>query len=88
MRAEQKRFKATVDRVEDDVVVLDVNGHALEMPRVLLPGEVREGAGFVITVRSAPEVSAALERSVRARLAALTRGKVGSEDKGGTGGEG
>jgi hypothetical protein len=72
MSTKPRRLEATVDQVEGDVVVLDVEGEAVRLPRALLPGRVREGDGFVLTIARAPEVREKLQQSVEARLRALT----------------
>jgi hypothetical protein len=75
MATSEKRFCATVDRIEGDVVVLDVEGEAVRLPRALLPGRVREGDGFVLTIAQAPRVKQTLAHSVQDRLRALTSDK-------------
>ena len=64
--------KATVDQLDGEVVVLDVEGHAVKLPREFFPGDVREGDGFTLALARAPEARDELARSVADRLAALT----------------
>ncbi len=62
---------ATVDRIEDSLAVLDAEGFALQLPRAWLPADAREGSGVLLTI--APRDATDLDRSVRDRLAQLTR---------------
>jgi hypothetical protein len=72
MAETEKRFSATVDQVEGDTVVLDVDGEPVRLPRSFLPGAVREGAGYTLTIAASPETERALAQSVADRLRALT----------------
>lgn len=65
------RIDATVDRIEGAFAVLDATGLSVQIPRKWLPAGVSEGQGVTIAI-SCRDASA-LEASVRARLARLTR---------------
>lgn len=72
MTSNERRFRATVDRVEENVVVLDVEGHAVKLPLAMFPGPVHEGEGFMLTIERSPAVQHELARSIEERLRALT----------------
>ena len=49
-----------------------IDGEPVRLPRSFLPGAVREGAGFTLTIAASPETERALAQSVADRLRALT----------------
>ncbi len=65
------QITASVDRIEGAFAVLDAAGVPVQIPRAWLPAGVGEGSGVTITL--APGDASALEDSVRARLAQLTK---------------
>ena len=69
----QRETHATVDQIESEWVTLDVDGRAVKVPRGMFPDEVREGDGYLIAIRSAPEIANNLAENVKNRLDALTR---------------
>jgi hypothetical protein len=64
---------ATVDSIDESIVVLDVDGHALRLPRTLVPASAREGDALSFTVGIANDETAARRAGVEAKLRALTK---------------
>ncbi|WP_338864241.1 DUF3006 domain-containing protein [Myxococcus stipitatus] len=68
---------ATLDRIEDDVAVLIVDGREVTRPLASLPSGAREGDVLDLeTLTLNPEATEALREQVRAARERATKGKT------------
>ncbi|NOJ79895.1 DUF3006 domain-containing protein [Myxococcus xanthus] len=70
------KTRATLDRIEDDIAVLVVEGRELTRPLSELPAGIREGDVLDLdTLEVDPEATEALREEVRRAREKATRGK-------------